>query len=88
LRFGEKTAPPRPFRGYAQYVLPDVWAFVFAGQSHDAPIQRRDGRPPRGQRGLGTADFFGLHRNLGIDRRNFRNPDHLLVGSSFVSSVS
>jgi hypothetical protein len=81
-------APPHPhcvsaekqrrrgfFRGYAQFGLPCFWAFVFAGRSHDAPSQRRDGRPPRGQRGFGAAGFFGLLSNLGIDRRNFRNPD-------------
>jgi hypothetical protein len=38
-------------------------------------------------RGIWAADFFYLHSNSGIDRRNFRNPDHLLVGSSFVGSV-
>src|SRR5258708_3994328 len=75
LRFGGKTASPRLFRGYAQFGLPYFWAFVFAGRSHDAPSQRRDGRPPRGQRGFGAAGFFGLLSNLGIDRRNFRNPD-------------
>jgi hypothetical protein len=29
----------------------------------------------RGQLGFKAADFFGLHSNPGIDRRNFRNPD-------------
>jgi hypothetical protein len=36
-------------------------------------------------RGIWAADFFHLHGNSGIDRSGFRNPDHLLFGSSRVT---
>jgi hypothetical protein len=33
LRFGGRTAPTRPFRGYAQFRLPDFWAFVLESRT-------------------------------------------------------
>ena len=39
FRFGGKTAPTRRFRGYAQFVVPDFWAFVLETPIRDEAVK-------------------------------------------------